>query len=339
MLWILDVLSLIWAKLTGKKACLSHSSDADGIVCASLFLRYVKGNGLVILAEPSDIQRGSWINMFTWDYVLDLPCPPKARVFIDHHKTNKPSPNVEEVFHDPSSPSAAALALKAFKLEGDPVASKLVELANECDTANIVSNDAWDLNDAVKGSPRRKRVKLAKLLSGLGLEALKLPEVQGWILHNKERRERTRLLAEKIPIEDNVFVELDSEEDISPRNLMITLEKRGVKVTCVITSRNGKYKIHLGSREDSGVDCSKIASKLGGGGHKYAAGATVDDLNKALKLIAKKLGLSKVKLYIIKGSDVADVKVLKMKPRRKKSERASKQRKEPQANLNMSAQV
>ncbi|MEM0320661.1 MAG: hypothetical protein QXS67_04540 [Candidatus Nezhaarchaeales archaeon] len=46
-----------------------------------------------------------------------------------------------------------------------------------------------------------------------------------------------------------------------------------------------------------------------------------------------------MKLYIIKGSDVADVKVLKMKLRRKKSERASKQRKEPQANLNMSAQV
>ncbi|MEM2213736.1 MAG: DHHA1 domain-containing protein [Candidatus Nezhaarchaeales archaeon] len=333
------MLSLIWAKLIGKKTCLSHSSDADGIVCASLFLRYVRGDGLVVLAEPFEIQRGSWINMFKWDYVLDLPCPPKASVFIDHHKTNKPNPNVKEVFHDPSSPSAAALALKAFKLEDDPTALKLVELANECDTANIVSSDAWNLNDAVKGSPRRKRVKLAKLLSELGLEALKLPEFQKWILHNKERRERTRLLAEKIPIEDNVFVKLDNEEDISPRNLMITLEKRGVKVTCVITSKNGKYKIHLGSREDSGVDCSKIASKLGGGGHKYAAGATVDDLNKALKLIAKKLCLNKVKLYIVKGSDVNDVKVLKMKLRQRRRRGVSKQRIKLQASLNNSAQV
>lgn len=336
---MLDLLALIWAKLIGRKTCLSHSSDADGIVCASLFLRYVNGNGLVVLAEPYEIQRGTWLNMFKWDYVLDLPCPPKAHVFIDHHKTNKPSPSVKEVFHDPTSPSAAALALKAFKLESDFVASKLVELANECDTANIISNEAWDLNDAVKGSPRRKRVKLAKLLSQLGLEALKLPEVQRWILHNRERRERTRQLAEKIPIEDSIFIELDNEEDISPRNLMITLEKRGAKVTCVITSKNGRYKIHLGSREDSGIDCSKIASKLGGGGHRYAAGATVDDLNKALKIIAKRLGLSKVKLYMIKGSEIASIKVFKIKLRRKKSRGVSKQKAELQASLNSSAQV
>jgi|GEM_PF-252187 hypothetical protein len=318
---IADLLALLWAKLRSKRTCLCHSSDADGIVCAALFLRRVRGDGFVLLAEPYEVQRGSWINLFTWDYVLDLPCPPKAQVFIDHHKTNKPSPRAREVHHDPASPSAAALALKAFKLEGDPVAQKLVELANECDTANITSDEAWDLNDAVKGAPKGKRAQLAKLLSELGLEALKLPDVQKWIARNRERRERTRQLADKIPIEDSVFIELDGEEAVSPRNLMITLEKKGVKVTCVVTARDGKYKIHLGSREDSDVDCSKIAAKLGGGGHKHAAGATVDDLKKALKVIAKKLGLRKVKLHVVKGSEVVGVRVLRIGRPKKRAEK------------------
>lgn len=317
---IVDLLALLWAKLRAKRTCLSHSSDADGIVCAALFLRHVKGDGFVLLAEPYEVQRGSWINFFTWDCVLDLPCPPKAQVFIDHHKTNKPSPRTREVHHDPASPSAAALALKAFKLEEDSVARKLVELANECDSANIISDEAWDLNDAVKGAPRGKRAKLTKLLSELGLEALKLPDVQKWIARNRERRERTRQLADKIPIEDYVFIELDGEEDISPRNLMITLEKRGAKVTCVIAPKNGKYKVHLGSREDSDVDCSKIAAKLGGGGHKHAAGATVDDLKRALKVIAKKLGLRKVRLNVVRGSEVVSVKILKIRRPKKEGQ-------------------
>ena len=330
---ITDLLALLWAKLRLKKTCLSHSSDADGIVCAALFLKHVGGDGFVLLAEPYEIQKGSWINLFKWDYVLDLPCPPKAQVFIDHHKTNKPSPRVKEVHHDPASPSAAALALRAFKLEGDPVAQKLVELANECDTANIISDKAWELNDAVKGAPRSERARLAELLSRLGLEALKLPEVRGWIARNRERRERTKRLADKIPIEDGVFIELDSEDGVSPRNLMITLEKRGAKVTCVITPKDGKYKVHLGSRDDSDVDCSKIVAKLGGGGHKHAAGATVDDLNKALKVIAKKLGLRKVKLHVVKGSEVVGVRVLRL---RRSKKRAGKLKRRAGASLNSS---
>jgi len=331
---IANLLSLLWAKLRSKRTCLSHSSDADGIVCAALFLRHVRGDGFVLLAEPYEIQRGSWINVFSWDYVLDLPCPPKAEVFIDHHRTNKPSPRAKEVYHDPASPSAATLALKAFGLEGDSVARRLVELANECDTANIASDEAWDLNDAVKGAPRGKRVRLAKLLSEVGLEALKLPEVQKWIARNRERRERTKRLADEIPVEDCVFVELDGEEEVSPRNLMITLEKRGAKVTCVIAPRDGKYKVHLGSRDDSDVDCSKIAAKLGGGGHKHAAGATVDDLNKALRMIAKRLGLRKVRLYVVRGSEVTGVRVLRLK---RSKRRAGRPKRSTGASLNSSA--
>ncbi|MCS7139394.1 MAG: DHHA1 domain-containing protein [Candidatus Nezhaarchaeota archaeon] len=311
--------NVLWAKLTRRSVCLSHSSDVDGIVCAALFLRATKGKGLVVLAEPYEIKsRGSWTKVFKWDYVLDLPCPSRASVFIDHHETNKPTPTVNEAYYDPKAPSAASLAVKAFKLEDDQVARKLIELANECDTANIVSDEGWDLNDAVKGSPISERVKLAKLLSEMGIEALRLPEVQKWISRNRERRERTRQLADKIPIEDSVFIELDGENDISPRNLMITLERKGAKVTCVITPRNGKYKIHLGSREDSGIDCSKLASKIGGGGHRYAAGATVSDPYGALKLIAKKLKLRRLKVHKVKGAEVIGVKELRIRVRRRR---------------------
>jgi nanoRNase/pAp phosphatase (c-di-AMP/oligoRNAs hydrolase) len=42
--------------------------------------------------------------------------------------------------------------------------------------------------------------------------------------------------------------------------------------------------------------------KVGGGGHRYAAGATVDDLDEALRRIGEALGLEKVALVKLKGA-------------------------------------
>ncbi|MEM2025819.1 MAG: DHH family phosphoesterase [Desulfurococcaceae archaeon] len=304
----MDAIRVLWAKLAGKQTCLSHSSDADGVVCAALFLRALRGRGVVVLAEPYDIQGGGWLNLFKWDYVMDLPCPSKALAFVDHHKTNRPSKAVERLYHDPSAPSAAALAIRALNLENDDVSLKLVELANECDMANIKSEDAWNLNDAVKGCPKDERLNLARLLSTRGLEAFEVPEVKGWIARNRARRERTQELADKIPVEDNLFVILKDENHISTRSLMITLEKKGCKLTCVVTSKNGKYKVHLGSREDSGVDCSRLASLLGGGGHERAAGATVNDLKRALGVVAEAMMLKRVRVYVVDEMRLVEAK-------------------------------
>lgn len=295
---MLRLLKVLIAKALGRKVGLAHDGDADGVVCATLFFK-VYPRGVLILAEPYEVQsrsRWNWFNWFTWDYVADLPKPGRVRTYADHHPTNAPEDPLP--FYDPTAPSAAQLAIKALSLQGDAEMVKLVELANECDTATIVSPEAWNLNDAVKGAKRSEdRVKLAKLLSREGLKALKRPEVEAWISANKAKRERTLELAGKIPIQSRLFVKIGEGMDVSIRNLMITLENRGASFTCIITPRNGRYKVHLGCRKDSGLDCAKIAATLGGGGHRYAAASTVKDLREALRLIAQELKLERIPLY------------------------------------------
>ncbi|RLF16511.1 MAG: Fis family transcriptional regulator [Thermoprotei archaeon] len=284
------------AKVLFRKVGLSHGNDADGIACAALFLRrYPKGK--VLLAEPWEIKPtwSCWFNWIAWDFVADLPCPFRVKLHVDHHRTGRPCAKRE--FFDPEAPSAASLAIKALELEDDPVARRLVELANECDTASIRSQEAWDLNDAVKGGGLEDRVKLAYMLATRGLEALKDKEARRWVEVNRRRRLRAQALLDKVSIEDYLFIKLNEADERFPvRTFMISLEERGAKLTCVITPRGRRYKIHLGSRHDSGIDCAELAYKLGGGGHRYAAGATVDNLEEALRRIKEALGLSEVKL-------------------------------------------
>lgn len=289
-------LKALKAKVARRKLGLSHVNDADGIVSASLYLRkHLKAE--VILAEPWEIKPKwtCWFNWFTWDFVADLPCPFKAKLYVDHHKTGRSYAELK--VHEVEAPSSASLAIKALKVEDDEDAVKLVELANECDTASIKSSEAWNLNDAVKGSRIKDRVKLVEMLALKGVSALKDPVVRKCIKINEDRRDRARALVSKVAVKDFVFIELkELDEKFPVRNFMIMLEERGAKLACIIAHRGRKFKIYLGSRKDSGIDCAEIASKLGGGGHKFAAGATVEDLNEALEIIKKALGLKDVEV-------------------------------------------
>ncbi|MEM4700132.1 MAG: DHHA1 domain-containing protein [Candidatus Nezhaarchaeales archaeon] len=286
----------IEARLSGARLGLSHGSDADGVVCAALFLRRHPG-GKVVLAEPWELRPTwrCWFNWVAWDFVADLPCPFRARLHVDHHRTGRPCAKRE--FFSPGAPSAASLAVAALGLEGDGAAVELAELANECDTASIKSREAWDLNDAVKGSSPEDRVLLVRLLAAEGVGALSYPAVRQWIEVNRARRQRAFELASKVRVRDYVFVKLSVDDERFPvRAFMLNLEERGAKLTCVITPKRGRFKIHLGSRHDSGVDCAELAMRVGGGGHFHAAGATVDDVDAALKRLAEALGVGKIEI-------------------------------------------
>lgn len=285
-----------WARLSGAKLGLVHGSDADGVVCAALFLRRYP-EGKVVLAEPWELRPAwrCWFNWVAWDFVADLPCPFRAKLHVDHHKTGRPCAKRE--FFSPGAPSAASLAIGALGLGGDAVALRLVELANECDTASIKSREAWDLNDAVKGSSPEDRVLLARLLAAEGAGALSYPAVRQWIEVNRARRQRAFELASRVRVRDYVFVKLNVDDERFPiRAFMLNLEERGAKLTCVITPRRGRFKIHLGSRYDSGVDCAELAMRVGGGGHSHAAGATVEDVDAALRRLAEALGIEKIEI-------------------------------------------
>jgi len=54
------------------------------------------------------------------------------------------------------------------------------------------------------------------------------------------------------------------------------LQKRGAKFVNILVRRaRRRYRLYCGAHRDSEYDCTKVAVPLGGGGHKYAAGAQI----------------------------------------------------------------
>lgn len=306
--WLYKLYLILQAKMSGRELALVDEGDPDGIVSGALFkMRYP--NGVVLLAYPSEAQRSLLIRSVRWDFVADLPCPGKVKLRADHHLTN--SPCGEREFYDPQAPASAVLALKALELDGDHVARRLVELAVETDTANIVSQEAWDLEAAVRGADYRGKLYLVELLARRGLEALKDEKVRDFIERYTRRRSRTEEYAKLLePVPREAIVVFERDVGISYRYLTILLERAGAEFTFILVPKGlFRYRVYAGAKPDSTYNAAAVALALGGGGHKYAAGASFTAiglggaLKKAISLLKAELGRDSLEVAFV-GSGV-----------------------------------
>ncbi|MEM0023304.1 MAG: DHHA1 domain-containing protein [Thermofilaceae archaeon] len=307
---LLRLITILHAKLLGRPLALCDISDLDGIACAALFkMRYPEG--LVVLASPSDVQRGRLLRLVDWTFVADLPCPGKALIRADHHASNKPCAQHE--FYDPAAPAAASLAVKALGLDHNPFARKVVELAVETDTARIVSAEALALNDAVKGSGYRGKLRLIDLLASRSLEeVLADAGVRASIERYRKVRKSTEELAERLPPNKFFIAVFKDDLKLSYRYLCILMERRGASVTALIVPKGlTSLRIYLGSASRD-YDVSKVAAKFGGGGHPYAAGATVKSLRRGFAVrrildeLADFLGVEKLNYLLISKEGIEE---------------------------------
>ncbi|MEM1509436.1 MAG: DHHA1 domain-containing protein [Thermofilaceae archaeon] len=302
---IYRALSICKALVTRKPLALCDIGDLDGLTCAVLFkMKYREG--VLVLASPSDVKNSRILRAVEWTFVADLPCPGKAVLRADHHATNTPCARQE--FYDPRAPAAAVLALKALGLEDFKQAERLVKLAVETDTAKIESNEALALNDAVKGAGYRGKLRLAEMLSTMELEkVLSNGEVKKWIERYSKVRLATEKLASELPDVEHFVAVFEKNMQISYRYLSILIERKGAKFTAIIVPRSfSMIRVYLGS-SDQAYDVSMLAGKLGGGGHPFAAGASIRGypvskiIRKVLKEIAAFTGQKELNVYMIGG--------------------------------------
>ncbi|RLE60032.1 MAG: Fis family transcriptional regulator, partial [Thermoprotei archaeon] len=272
MLSIIRILQIVKAKVMRRRLALSDISDVDGIVSAALYKRKYR-NSIVVLASPVDVGRSLIIKSTKWDFVSDLPCPGRVEVRADHHITNRPCARRE--FYDPKAPCAALLALRALGLRDD-ISKDLVKIAIETDTASIESTEADLLNLAVKGAGYHGKLYLVEKLAEIGLEVLKDERVRKYIERARIVKKATEYMASRIEIMPITVVVFYRDLKLLYRYLSILLEKKGAKFTCIIVPKGiMKVRVYLGARQDSIYDSSILAKSLGGGGHRYAAGATI----------------------------------------------------------------
>ncbi|MEL9991429.1 MAG: Fis family transcriptional regulator [Thermoproteus sp.] len=267
------LLDALYAKIAGRPLALTDANDVDGIASAALFLRR-HPDGVVVLAYPTDVQRGRWVKWLRWDFVADLPCPGKAELRADHHETNRPCAHRE--YYDPDAPASAVLALKALGLSGDPVAEEIAEAARQTDTADIRDEAVRALDLAVRYAKYDEKLLIAKRLAERGLKALEDPAVAALVERGKQLAALVDKLAGLIPAAERLAVYSPVKLPISYRSLAIALQKKGaVYVNIFVRLDRRTYRLYCGADRNSQYDCTKLATALGGGGHKYAAGAVV----------------------------------------------------------------
>ncbi len=310
------VLRILYAKFLRKPLALCDVGDADGMVSAALFLRKYP-NGVVIFAAPREVHTSWWIKRTFWTFVADLPCPGKVLVRVDHHKTNKPCAKYE--FYDPDAPCAALLAQKALDLEDDEVTNRLVKLAVETDTANIKTKEARELDLIVRYSSPRHREKIAKKLALEGIDALQDRKFREWLSIGERALSIINELVTKLPKSEFLTIYVPKKLNISYRQLSIELQKKGVKMVNILVKLGLRtYRLYCGADRESIYDCTRITSELGGGGHKYAAGAQFkvhvlkrdEGLKRLINVLKNILNVNSIEVVIIKN--VNDIEHLKL---------------------------
>jgi nanoRNase/pAp phosphatase (c-di-AMP/oligoRNAs hydrolase) len=262
---------------------LTHETDADGLVSASLVLRRFP-NALIKSHAFLKEMRGEY------DVVVDLPLLKslKTYVWIDHHRGTIQEGRCREKVHDPSAKSAAGLLAKYLNLKED----ELVRIANRADSASYLTDaplsfkvgydPAWDVNDAVKAITSSKRfVELAKTLAFEGLEGVR-KGFRAEISHTRRLRRRAekivRMLSREVEKQkpDSMILLMPNAErrgSMIGGYVVFSLHRKGVKAFAVFY-RGGGCWIHV--RGDfKKIDCSKVARRYGGTAHRFGGGAPI----------------------------------------------------------------
>jgi nanoRNase/pAp phosphatase (c-di-AMP/oligoRNAs hydrolase) len=278
---------------------ISHN-DADGIISiAALFMKYPEKKFSVYFATPSSLKLVlckaiSKARMGDELFIFDLsPNQETAKLasffettWIDHHIWEDVNfdKNVKAV-NDTSYPSAASLAAKYLGVDG-----KIFELADEIDRNNVKSEEAYYLRDLIDGIRfiygKAANVKLKAIASRItkGFENIKTLENDGIV---EKFREFIKEVEEKVEKEVK-FIEKDgikiafyvTSRLIPARVVLNKVKEMNILADIVAVFyyyvKNGKMMTKIEFRSANNYDVFEIAKRLGGGGHKYASGATVE---------------------------------------------------------------
>lgn len=259
-----------------------HESDLDGFVSGLLLQRLARA--LFAADIPLEAfhnhhwrqrplsESCAWVADFTFDARLDRP----GWLVIDHHALEA-APRKARLIHDPAK-SAGLLCYELCRQAGlaAPALDRLVRLSNvadlflmdepdfveACDYANLVkSYGFWNLHALVDGT-------LEKLLDHPLLEVMAVRRRVEDPLGFEWSRANVIELSPEVGYVDtvvgnvNLIVHRLIQEQATPYPVLLTLFRKG----------NNTFIASLRSRQGEAL---KIASRLQGGGHPNAAGATL----------------------------------------------------------------
>ncbi len=281
-------------------------ADCDGVACISLL--YQAKNTFKIptfFTTPKNLRNTLCKSMINREldelYIFDLSGDKKTCriasafskvVWIDHHVWEEKEEHDNINFILGESPSACELASQYFGIK-----SELASLINEIDRNEVEREDAKFLRDvcgAIKykfsksSFLNKKLVELAKTLAFGGLEKLREnPSIANLLLEYRKWIEglEGKIIAETIVREKNGYrIAFYQTTQAIPTYLVFNKLKEhesapfDLIVVFYYSSFSGRLRTKLEFRTQTGKDVLKIAKELGGGGHRIAAGASLERL-------------------------------------------------------------
>jgi len=231
---------------------------------------------LIIAIDMSDLERSGGIYKASWHD--DTPL-----LVIDHHETNNGFGDVNVV-----EPEAAATAIPLFqflKILGTPINDEIATcllagiltdtrgLRTETTTPEVLSivSQLIEVGGDYLGVMQRTMdsVPYQQMRAwGVALSRLQLDGEAAWTT---------------FPLKEKTALGIEDHDDLDLGNLLSQLAEAKI-IASFLEMRNGTVKISLRARP--GYDVAHIAKKLGGGGHRQAAGCSVTgSLDTAVDLV------------------------------------------------------
>jgi hypothetical protein len=286
--------------LVEPQVVLTHESDLDGLVSGLLLQRLAREMFTTDVGLEAYHYQGwkarqlsertAWVSDFTFEARLDR----NSWLVVDHH-ASEARPSAAQLIHDPNK-SASRLCYELCQEHGiaSPELDRIIELTDigdlfqethadfveACDYANLVkSYGFWNLHSLIGG-------RIEGLLDHPLLEVMRVkrkvedPIGLAWAKDHVEALSPEVGLVRPVVGNTNVIVHQLLEQCVTPHAVLATLFKKG----------NGAFIVSFRSRNGEAL---KVATRLDGGGHPNASGATlprsVNDHEAAAEYIRQRL--------------------------------------------------
>jgi bifunctional oligoribonuclease and PAP phosphatase NrnA len=248
--------------------------------------------------ELADRQVAVILDLSSWNQLGDMASFirqfPGSRVVVDHHVSEDDLG--ARVFKDSTAEATGILVMKAIAALGG---SLTPEVANALLTA-IAMDTGWFRHSNTRSRTLRAAAELVD--AGAKVDGLYRQ------LFERNTLGRVKLMGEtlggmKTDLGGKIAYATISKDDLHRTKAIppdsedlvdFTVSLRGVEVGMLfIEQARGGVKVSFRAR--NGLDCSLLAAKFGGGGHREAAGATISGtmpevVNRVLETVRKAVG-------------------------------------------------
>jgi len=220
---------------------------------------------LAVAVDQSDLQRSGGLYPVDWRGRVPL-------LVIDHHRTNNAFGDVNVV--DPAAAATAAVMVAVLAALGVLPTGEIAT----CLLTGILTDTRGLRTDTTTPALLDLVARLTRAggdyetVAQLALDSVSYPLLRAWGYALTRLQLEDGIAWSTLTLAEKEALEIADHEDLELGNLLS--RTRGARVMAAfVAMRDGTVRISLRARP--GYDVSELARRLGGGGHRQAAGCTV----------------------------------------------------------------